>query len=113
MVTDHDDELEHSFYSIWVVSDCKGAIDITQSLLAGRGIHRYANHPNFDIVHLLNRAIHKWPVGERDIYLEKIKSHQQGPFFLEDVRKVAGNEAADYAARNVLAETPSNLRSRA
>ena len=74
-------------------------------------IHHYANHPNFDIVHLLHRAIHKWPVGERDIHLEKIKSHQQGPFSLEDVRKVAGNEAADYAARNVLAETPGNLRS--
>ena len=97
--------------NIRVVSDCKGAIDITQSLLAGRGIHHYANHPNFDIVHLLHRAIHKWPVGARDIHLEKIKSHQQGPFSLEDVRKVAGNEAADYAARNVLAETPSNLRS--
>ena len=43
--------------------------------------------------------------------LDKIKSHQQGPFSLDDVRKVAGNEAADLAARNVLAETPPDLQS--
>ena len=97
--------------NIRVVSDCKGAIDIAQALLAGRGIHNYANHPNFDIVFLLDQAIQKWPVEERVIHLEKIKSHQQGPFSLDDVRKVAGNEAADIAAKRTLADTPPDLRS--
>ena len=97
--------------NIRVISDCKGAIDIAQALLAGRGIHNYANHPNFDIVFLLDRAIKKWPAEERVIHLEKIKSHQQGPFSLDDVRKVAGNEAADIAAKQTLADTPPDLRS--
>ena len=43
--------------------------------------------------------------------LEKIKSHQQGPFSLDDVRKVAGNEAADIAAKQTLPDTPPDLRS--
>ena len=97
--------------NIRVISDCKGAIDITHALLAGRGIHNYANHPNFDIVSLLDQAIRKWPAEERVIHLEKIKSHQQGPFSLDDVRKVAGNEAADIAAKQTLADTPPELRS--
>ena len=59
--------------NIRVISDCKGAIDIAQALLAGRAIHHYANHPNFDIVYLLDQAIHKWPVGERDIRLEAVR----------------------------------------
>ena len=93
-----------------VVSDCKGAIDIANSLLGGQGLERYANHQNFDVISYLHRAIHKWPPGLRRIVISKIKSHQQPPFALTCVRDVAGNEAADTAAKRTLAHSLPELQ---
>ena len=93
-----------------VVSDCKGAIDIANSLLGGQGLDRYANHQNFDVISSLHKAFHKWPLESRRITISKIKSHQQPPFALTCVRDVAGNEAADSAAKRVLVHSPPVLR---